>query len=153
MRKSILDSEKPYTWHGLFLWKKHPLCIAVLNNNLEEVQRIIKAGENVGIGDNTPLLIACERGYKNIVEVLLDEWNINSCYPKGKPLLLAIKNGHLDICLLLFTKDDSYTKMNWYGVDYQKYIKEGIAKYPNKKDLFILIQEIIKETENFPFLW
>ena len=66
---------------------------------------------------DSQLLIACEKGYLEIVKLLIkNEANINKSTTYGEtPLFLACENGHLDVVKLLIEKDADINKSNKYG--------------------------------------
>ena len=148
IEKSVAESERPYKWYGLFVWQNHPLCIAVQRNDLAEVKRLIREeGESVNIGGGMPLKIACEKGYKSIADLILDEWRV-ACYPEH--LFLAMIGGHVDICAAILNHDCIAT--DWSNTGYQKVVDACIKRHPAKKDMFLIMNEYFKAADKKIFM-
>lgn len=146
--KGIAESEGPYKWYGLFVWQKHPLCIAVQRNDISEVSRLIRTdGENVNVGGGRPLMIACEMGYAAIADLLLDEWSI-ACYPEH--IFLAMIGGHMDICLAILNHDCIAT--DWSKTGYQKVVDACVKRHPKKKDMYLIVNEYFKSADKNIYL-
>ncbi len=146
--KSISESEKPFKWYGLFVWQKHPLCIAVQRNDIEEVKRLLRQeGENVNVGGGMPLKIACEKGYGEIVDIILDEWSV-SCYPEH--VFLAMIGGHVDICAAILKHDD--IRIDWTRSGYQRVVDACIKKHPGKREMYRYMGEYFSAADKKIYL-
>lgn len=129
--------------------KRYPKLIqAVVDNNLEEVQKLIDHAkksnvedEIINIRDNegrTPLYVACMEGYSNIVSLLINsKANINQAKKGGAtPLFIASQNNKKDIVRLLLQ----------HGADVNKAKSDGatplyVASLKDNKDVVqILLQ-------------
>ena len=81
------------------------LHMAVNQGNLEKLQELLKIGTKIEALDPdglTPLDLAAEKGFKEIVvELLKNGANINHEYQNNSPLLIAIDNEHVETALIL----------------------------------------------------
>ena len=73
--------------------------------SLKVVKWLIDNGANVNKSDeydDTPLIIACESGNKQIVEILLEaDVDVNNALTDSNPLLIVCKSGRSDIAKIL----------------------------------------------------
>ncbi len=78
---------------------------AVFNNNIEFVKTLIQKGADVNVYGNdydAPLTIAAERGYVEIVRMLIDAGaNVNFENDNITALMSAVKNNHVKIVRML----------------------------------------------------
>src|SRR5699024_2271659 len=83
--------------------KESALLMACAAGSLEVVNLLIKAGADIELGANTPLIEAAQEGHYPIVERLLQaDAIINATNSSGDTALaLAAENGHIDIVRLL----------------------------------------------------
>jgi ankyrin repeat protein len=72
-----------------------PLQWAVFKGDVDEVQRLIKAGANVALANNygaTPMGLAAEVGNARIIKLLLEAGaDANSANPEGMTALMAVR--------------------------------------------------------------
>lgn len=149
--KSVIESEAPYTWFGLFMWEKHPLCIAVSKNDSDGVRTLLEKGENPNIGRNRPLSLACQLGHENVVSVLLESWEIEPFSPHGEPMLIALREGHLRVCLQLL--ETGPIDVDWLIFDYREAIRIGKKKFPFRAEPYERIESWIKKHELNHYFW
>jgi ankyrin repeat protein len=83
-----------------------PFIMAINNNNLPLVKRLVQLGADVHGQDELPLLTACDMGYQKIVEYLVEQGaNINFVDPNDMtPIAYAEQSGHTKIVDYLKSK-------------------------------------------------
>jgi Ankyrin repeats (3 copies) len=146
-RMTRAETESKYLWCDFFVWWRHPLCIAAEKGDAEKFQELLDEGCHPGIGDNKPLVLACKHGHMRIVEILLDDWTLNASYPSGEPMLEAIKAGHLDICLYLYTNCEAY----WHMRLPDAMIEECAKKFPRLEEAYALLASLFKAADKKEF--
>jgi ankyrin repeat protein len=68
--------------------------IAIINNNLALVKRLVQLGADIHAQDELPLVTACDMGYQKIVEYLVEQGaNINFVDAKGKTAITYAEEG------------------------------------------------------------
>jgi hypothetical protein len=142
MGKSVMESERPFMWYGKFCWTRHPLYRAIKENNLDIVRRLIEVeDENANVGRNSPLMLAIECGFEHISLYLLEHCYDPLC-PDGLPLRMAIKGGHISVCLGIMQSDSIYS---FQDAQFNKELDESRRKFPRRKEMLNLIDEWISE--------
>jgi ankyrin repeat protein len=83
-----------------------PFIMAINNNNLPLVKRLVQLGANIHGQDELPLLTACDMGHQKIVEYLVEQGaNINFVDPNDMtPIAYAAQSKHTKIVDYLKSK-------------------------------------------------
>jgi uncharacterized protein len=98
-----------------------PLHIAVLQDNLETVDLLLRAGANAKAATRygvTPLYLACTNGNATIISKLLAAGaDVNASLPEGEPAIMtAARNGNVAAVRALLTHGaDPNAKDGWKG--------------------------------------
>lgn len=126
--------------------RKTPLHYAVLNNDYEEVKKLVESGADVNVRDQgfvTPLHEAVLNGRKEIVDFLCKhnaDIEAEELYDSCTPLMIAANNGEVDIVKILLQ----------YGANIHHKDADGDTAYEyadsamNEKE----IKELLKQYEN-----
>ena len=121
--------------------------------NIDKVKKYLDHGYDLNIKNDsgeTPLHLASEKGYKEIVELLLKKGadpNIKNVYAGLSPLYLASVEGHKDIVELLLKyganpnikSDSEETPLHWASIEGYKEIVELLLNHgvdPNIKNAY-----------------
>jgi ankyrin repeat protein len=86
-----------------------PLHVAVLNNDADMVEKLLTKFADVNRCDSnglTPLQLACDQGYTEVTETLLDNGTLIRHAPGTlPPLILAVRGRHCECVELLLGHD------------------------------------------------
>ena len=120
--------------------KKPKFCKILLANQAD------KDPKNYAYNEETPLHIAAAKGFKEVVQVLLEfqvDKNMKNTNDKSTPLHLAVRNGCFDVCKLLL--EDNVDK------DAKDKNEDTALHLAAKQGLMDICKELIQSgAEKFP---
>ena len=75
---------------------------AIRDNDLKKVKYFLNRGVDPSVNDNFAIIKASEKGYLEIVELLLKDYRVDPTLHKNRAIRWASENGHIEVvkCLL-----------------------------------------------------
>jgi hypothetical protein len=79
------------------------LTISIYSNNIDEVNKYLTSypESNISYGNNQNIIVACQKGHIEMVQILLSNHSINPAVPNNASLLSAANGKHFSVIKIL----------------------------------------------------